>query len=91
MINLQTISEFLNSLESRITLLEESNRLSQDQAKDVMLTTSQVCDRYHVSERTLQDYRTKNLIPFHQHGRKIIYSQVELDAWFMNKKGGLNG
>jgi len=47
-----------------------------------LLTTPESAKRIRLSERTLEDYRTKGIGPtFIKLGRKVFYRPEDLDAW----------
>lgn len=46
------------------------------------LTTLQVCKQYHLSLRTLANYRKNKLVPYHMVGRKLLYKQSDWDNFF---------
>ena len=46
------------------------------------LTTQQVCDRFHLSLRTVANYRKRKLIPYHMVGRKLLYKNSDWDNLF---------
>lgn len=46
------------------------------------LTTLQVCKQYHLSLRTVANYRKNKLVPYHMVGRKLLYKQSDWDNFF---------
>ena len=61
-------------------ILEEYIELQKKETEEY-LTTAEVKQILHVSQKTLQDYRKKRLIPFIQRGRKIYVKRSDLDAF----------
>lgn len=49
------------------------------------LTNSDVCQMLHVSKRTLQDWRDKEIIPFIQIKGKILYRELEISKILKQK------
>ena len=49
-------------------------------------TTPEAAIRVRLSERTLEDYRTKGIGPtFIKLGRKVFYRPEDLDAWIATR------
>ena len=44
------------------------------------LTGTDVCERLHISPRTLQDYRDRKIIPYTQFAGKILYKASDLNS-----------
>ena len=49
------------------------------------LTNSDVCQMLHVSKRTIQDWRDKEIIPFIQIKGKILYRELEISKILKQK------
>jgi hypothetical protein len=47
----------------------------------VLLTSDEVCDILHISNRSLQNYRDRRMISFIQCGRKIMYTEDSIKAF----------
>lgn len=47
----------------------------------VLLTSDEVCNILNVSSRTLQTYRDKQIINFVQCGRKILYTESDIQTF----------
>ena len=46
---------------------------------EIYLTGREVCERFFVSPRTLQDYRDKGIIPYTQIAGKILYRLSDIN------------
>ena len=67
--------EVINGVVSRI-----QNSLQKDAPKE-WLTEKEACNLLDVSKSTIQNYRNKGLLPFTQHGKKIMYKYVDINAF----------
>lgn len=47
---------------------------------EIYLTGREVCERFFVSPRTLQDYRDKGIIPYTQIAGKILYRLSDINS-----------
>jgi hypothetical protein len=61
----------------------EKNDADDDKAKEVWLNTQQVLQRLPISERLLQTWRTKGMIPYTKIGGKILYPRSGVDLMLM--------
>jgi hypothetical protein len=57
----------------------KKNNADDDKAKEVWLNTQQVLQHLPISERTLQTWRTKGMIPYTKIGGKILYPLSGVD------------
>jgi len=49
---------------------------------ELWLTTQQACKQYHLSLRTVANYRKRKMVPYHMVGRKVLYKQSDWDNFF---------
>ena len=61
-------------------ILSEYMELQKKETEEY-LTTAEVKQILHISQKTLQEYRRRRLIPFIQRGRKIYVKRSDLDAF----------
>ncbi len=54
-----------------------------------LLTSEEVCYLLRISPRTLQNYRSDNVIPFHRLSKKKIVYRAEEIAGFVRNRSGL--
>lgn len=73
-------SDEVQELSRKIDLLLEWTVNSvPTKSENVIYTNAELCRKLGVSSKTLQGYRDNGLIDFDQVGRKIYYSQQDLD------------
>lgn len=76
-------SEIIREL---LTLLEETNANLSEEGEEAIpslndecfLNNSQVCEKLHISQRSLQDYRDKGFISFYKVEGKILYKESDI-------------
>ena len=54
--------------------------------RDRWYTTEDLCRRFRLSKRTLQNYRDRKLIKFSQIGNKIFYKHSDVEEFFTDHK-----
>lgn len=67
-------------------LLEKSHKLSPIPVKDEWWDNQDVCHLLGISQRTLQNYRDKGLIPYSQIGHKCYYKTEDIERFIENNK-----
>ena len=72
--------EAFNQLNHKLDLLLHKSS-TEDLKRNVWLTNDEVMKLLDVSKSTLQTYRDKQIIPFYQIGRKILYKATEIDEF----------
>ena len=73
-------SEEFHELTKKVDLLlERILGPASTKAENVIYTNADLCKKLGVSAKTMQGYRDNGLIDFDQIGRKIYYSQQDLD------------
>jgi len=72
----EAYQQILTKLDAISTHLSKANNPSQEQ----WLNNKEVCLMLNVSSRTLQNYRDEGILPFSQHGHKILYKLSDIQA-----------
>jgi hypothetical protein len=54
--------------------------------KEIWLDKQDVLSRMHISERTLQNWRRKGVLPYYKIGGKIYYKESELNSMVQKAK-----
>lgn len=75
--NSQEIKELFYVLDEATESLEESNPKSVLDG-EAFLNNRQVCEKLHISQRTLQDYRDRGYIAFYKLEGKILYAESDI-------------
>jgi predicted site-specific integrase-resolvase len=52
--------------------------MKNEKTEDVWIDKQEVMIRMHISDRTLQTWRSKGIIPFSRIGKKIYYKESDL-------------
>lgn len=55
-------------------------------SQDRIHTNEELCSRLNICSKTLQGYRDKGMINFQQVGRKIFYTEDDVDAFLMSHR-----
>ena len=74
-------SEFFQNIMTKIDAASNvASELLNNQRKcqEHYLSSEEFCRRFHISRRTLQDYRDNLIIPYTSIGGKILYPESEI-------------
>ena len=75
--NSQEIKELLFVLDEATESLEEHKPQTSLEG-ETFLNNRQVCEKLHISQRTLQDYRDRGYIAFYKLEGKILYAESDI-------------
>lgn len=82
--------EMITKLRTRIESILKNYRPVMN--GEIYLSGEDVCKLFHISKRTLQQYRDDHILPFIQIGGKIIYRETDiltvLEQNYVGKKDG---
>ena len=78
--------ENLDEVLSKIEKIQEdlNNNYLRKSLFDEWLTGEDVKKNLHISSRTLQNYRDKRVLPYSQHGSKILYRAEDIEVFLNN-------
>lgn len=81
------IPETLKAIFEKLTALEERIVNGEHSGENIRLYNNKEACRYlNICGKTLQNYRDKSVIEFSQQGRKITYTQANLDMFLERTK-----
>lgn len=70
----------------------DSQKLPESPKKDQMFTVKELAEYWGCHIQTIRQKKLKHELPFHQHGRKVLFRKSEIDALTANpipKKRGV--
>lgn len=73
--NSQEIKELFYVLDEATESLEEPKSVF---SRETFLNNREVCEKLHISQRTLQDYRDRRYIAFYKLEGKILYAESDI-------------
>ena len=72
--------ELIGSIETAIAKIEQvSAHLKPPICKERYVTGEEICRIFHISKRTLQEYRDSRVIPYTSVGGRILYPESGIE------------
>ena len=78
--------EHYNNIMQRLSTIDTKLDEITKPAVKILLTEAEVRKLLSICSKTLQNYRNQGLLSFSQHGRKIFYTQDDIDAFLEEHK-----
>jgi hypothetical protein len=80
--NMDVSTVSISKIQSELQLIKAQLAELLTAKPEAWLTTQQVCERYHLSLRTVANYRRGKRVPYHMVGRKLLYKQSDWENFF---------